>query len=84
MRYFFNIQGEPFEDDTGVELPDIAAVRQHAVTHAADILSDHSIAASLPDRFEVRVTDASGAAVLKLEFLATEALSAAGAGRPQS
>jgi hypothetical protein len=68
-RYFFNVyDGLDLPDDTGTELPDIAAVRAAAVRAAGEAIRD------LGDRFwrikewRLDVTDDQGRQVLSLNF----------------
>jgi hypothetical protein len=67
-RYYFSLRnGRPFDDVDGLELPDIAAVREEAVGFARDMMRME------PDRRDwtnwvVLVTDDANQRVLNVEF----------------
>ena len=71
MQYYFNVQGEPHKDETGIELPDSAAVRREANHHARDILAEHVVTKSHCEHFAIVVTDGTGALVWSLNFSAS-------------
>jgi hypothetical protein len=67
-RYYFSVtNGRPFNDTDGLELPDLAAVRQEALGFARDLIRME------PERqdwssWAVRVTDEAQRSVLDLSF----------------
>lgn len=67
-RYYFSLKnGRPFDDVDGLELPDIAAVREEAVGFVRDMMRMG------PDRRDwsswiVSVTDDENQCVLNVEF----------------
>ena len=71
MQYYFNVQGEPHQDEIGLDLPDLAAVRREANHHARDILAEHVLLKSHCEQFVMIVTDDTGALVWSLSFSAS-------------
>ena len=67
-RFYFNLtNGRPFSDTDGLELPDLAAVREEAIGFARDLIRME------PERrdwssWAVRVTDCADKSVLDLLF----------------
>ena len=68
MRYFFDMdEGSP-PDDVGLELFDMVAVRHEAMMGVRDFIADGPSPEWNGKRFEMRVTDAAGICVLKMQF----------------
>jgi hypothetical protein len=67
-RYYFSVtNGRPFNDTDGLELPDLATVRQEALGFARDLMRME------PERrdwsaWAVRVTDEAQTSVFDLSF----------------
>jgi hypothetical protein len=58
MRYFFNLAGAIYDpDNEGIELPDLAAARHHAVLYAADVISGQPEIVWKGEEVRVEVTD---------------------------
>lgn len=77
-RFFFNVSTAPISTDlTGIDLPDIQAVKAEAIRAAGEMLKD--IAGALQDNFwAMDVTDEDGRTVLSLRFSAIEPDAGAG------
>jgi hypothetical protein len=71
-RYFFHVlDGVRYEDDTGTELPDLTAVRAHALKASGGMLGS----GTHPDLWEghewrMIVTDQNWREIITLRFLA--------------
>jgi hypothetical protein len=69
-RYFVDLvqAGEDIADETGMELPDLAAVRKEVETTIRDIVSESVRAGRGIEDGEIRVRDTMGNMVLALKF----------------
>ncbi len=69
-RYFFEIVNCDgiTQDDEGQELPDVAAVRRHAVAAVRSIISDEIRRGRIDLRGRIRVTRESGETALILPY----------------
>jgi hypothetical protein len=66
-RYFFHVRdGVSDEDEEGVELADLEAVRKEAVSTAASILRDLAAEPWLTRAWALEVTDQEGQVVFRL------------------
>ena len=72
MRYFFHVQdGRYYPDETGTNLPDLAAVRDEAIGVTADLLRGSGRAEFWTgEEWSLHVTDEDGGDVLTLRFSA--------------
>jgi hypothetical protein len=75
MRYFFHVQdGQYYPDETGTELPDLAAVRDEAIGVTAELLRGAGRAEFWTgEDWSLHVTDDAGGDVLTLRFSAMPA-----------
>lgn len=70
-RYFFNVEdGTNIPDETGIELPDLAAVRREAVRFSGALLVETKVDFWNGGRWIMRVQDEAGRDVLSLQFIA--------------
>jgi hypothetical protein len=76
--YHFNVRdGTDIPDPDGTDLPDLRSARVEAVKLAARLLMDEPETFWEGSNWHVEVTDASGIALFRLDFMATDALAAA-------
>jgi hypothetical protein len=71
-RYFFDFKdGRDYKDDTGYELPDIKAVREHALKTSGEMLRDGGRAdVWAGEEWSLQVKDQDGQRVLTIRFSA--------------
>ncbi len=63
-RYFFSCEGAAsFNDEEGVELPDLQAARVQAICNASEIMGDDPQAFATRARWRGKVADADGRTV---------------------
>ena len=68
-RYFFNLAGEHAVDDPdGMELPDVAMARLHAVEMAQALMRRSKLFRGDPTRWGVQLTDTEGREVALIPF----------------
>ena len=80
-RYFFNtVDGHVDFDGVGKELPDVAAVRDFAVSYAGSIVSDEPGLVGSPNGFRVNVVDQDRNPVLTVLTVVLDPLDAETAG----
>jgi len=69
MRYFFNIAGDtPIDDPEGMELADLAVAHQHAIAIAHGLMRRTRIFRHDHTRWQVQITDETGAELLVVPF----------------
>jgi hypothetical protein len=67
-KYFFNtVDGRRFQDDEGVDLPDLETVRAEATRSMGELLKEQPEDLLSTGRLRLEVADASGANVLVVE-----------------
>jgi hypothetical protein len=73
-RYFFDFKdGRDYKDDTGYELPDIKAVREHALKTSGEMLRDGGRADIWEgEEWSLKVNDQNGRCVLTIRFSAEQ------------
>jgi hypothetical protein len=73
-RYFFDFKdGHDYKDDTGYDLPDIKAVREHALRTSGEMLRDGGHAEIWAgEEWSLQVKDQDGRCVLTIRFSAEQ------------
>jgi hypothetical protein len=77
-RYFFDFRdGRDYKDDIGYELPDINAVREHALKTSGEMLRDGGLGDLWAgEEWRLEVNNQDGNRVLTLRFSAEQHLDA--------
>src|ERR671912_482481 len=82
-RFFFHVvDGHDMPDNIGTELPDMAAVRQEALSTSGQILRDGGDEFWSGEDWRMHVVDEAGQEVLTLRFSATMRPDAHGRAKP--
>ena len=68
-RYFFNVRDKSeYDDDIGVELPDLASAREEAIHHFGETLQTYAGAFGDSEVWQITVSDQQGKDLLTFSF----------------